>query len=182
MRPHVSARAPTSIATGTITVCAATMHAAIRLVPTSLLTQRQLLPDQRQHGRVGEMEQTAAAAKISSGRLASSTRKAGWRRRGRAPRRTSSPRATSLSMASAGIDERDGDARDRQRRHQPEHHDRPEQVSGDRGDGGGAALPAWLKPHCGRCAGQTPAGPTMPSVIADIAGAKHASPLHSSAR
>ena len=36
LRPQISAFAPTSIAIGTITICAATMHADIRLVPKFL--------------------------------------------------------------------------------------------------------------------------------------------------
>ena len=55
LRPHASAFAPTSIAMGTITICAATMQADMRLVPRLLLLKRELLAEPQQHRRVCEV-------------------------------------------------------------------------------------------------------------------------------
>ena len=54
------------------------MHADIRLVPTLLILQGELLPDQRQHRGIGEMEQGDAGGKDEKRTAGEQNRQSRW--------------------------------------------------------------------------------------------------------
>ena len=106
LAPDASALAPTSIAIGTITNCAATMQADIRLVPAVLVRKRELLADQRQHRRIGEVEQDHASGEDQQGSAGEKHGESGRRSAFSflaLPRRSWRPRARSWSIARPGI-------------------------------------------------------------------------------
>src|SRR3981189_3357981 len=72
-RPQWSACAPTSRAIGTMTICAATMQADIRLVPKFLSCNASFWPTSGSMAALAKWNRTAQAAKISNGRQVIST-------------------------------------------------------------------------------------------------------------
>ena len=64
---------PTTYATGTMTTCAATMHADISAVPTSLLCKPNSWPTSGSMAALAKWNMKTAAAKIIKLRLRSST-------------------------------------------------------------------------------------------------------------
>jgi len=100
-RPQVSALVPTTYATGTITTCAATMHADISAVPTSLLCKANSWPTSGSMAALAKWNVKTTTAKIINLRLRSSTANPDGCLRC-SPVALSIPRATSLSIASPG--------------------------------------------------------------------------------
>ena len=63
----MSALAPVTIATGTITPCAATMQMAIRLVPSSLLTSASFCPTSGSIAALAKWKSVTHTANTSKG-------------------------------------------------------------------------------------------------------------------
>ena len=61
LQPQASALAPTKMAIGTITICAATMHADIRLVPRFLFCKASFCPTKGNIRRIREVKQDRAS-------------------------------------------------------------------------------------------------------------------------
>ena len=147
------------------------MQADISAVPR-LRSQRQLLPDQRQHRRIGEMEQRHAKGEDQQRPAASSASRP-------SPRAVIPVRAARQGLVDpAGRDRQRGDdARQRHAAQQPEHRDRAEPKESTPAAAAEAALPAWLKASFRPMRRLNAARPTRPSVMAAIAGAKTAAAM-----